>query len=1340
MNYYPNLTTDYIGASGSHNITDYIDLTSNNLNTNINITSNTLYDLIDYNITNGVNVIDNYYKLMIEKKYTNEEYFGTIYNVPHTYISNSNQSPFSEIRFYSSNVKNYPNYDPLNIPNHRVKIGNDGKLYIYYSFDPAISATLLSGWIDLNQEIGKQQADGFNQGASIAGLEGQILVLNAVDVELTKQIVELFGLVGGGAGGSLAGSAVNIPNVQNGLITSTQIESIRNSLNINLTATQSALTNMGGATAGLSIIYGVYQTLRNNDYINSILDGLRSNIDSNITNGYLANVPILSNANYYTSNNFLRENLNNVNIYTCNLALYNGFINCNIITTQYIPSLNTNEIKFYNTSLMSYVPNAPLPVNTNGIFTNLNNNFAYLSFTQNGTIQFTENTLCDLLVVGAGGRGGIGNTNGSGGGGGAGEVIYYPNFNIPAGSYQIQVGVDSSTPSNRISKIYSGTDLIYALGGGNGGSSLLLTDTGTVNLINNGTYSINYQTSVNINAGTYSIIFNNGLISFGAVNDNSYPVLKDGSGNNINPTAWYRFDVSTNVGLDTLTTHSLVNNNSTTTTSSSLKGTLASLFNGTNQYLSSTSAVNLNSKSFSISCWVYPTELDASNRWIYAFNGTQGSGGSANRGKWLYIGFRLNRIEMSFYFDDLFISITNANYINKWTYLTFIYDHTSRTQKIYVNGVSQATRTTTGTSGIIAPTQDYAIGRGGIGISGNTGYFQGRIDDFRIYNNRVLTDTEILELYKGRINFIILPSSGGSGGGGASFGNQTGANAGTPFNATFSKLNNGFSGNGTSSGAGGSASTFLGNPSRYIEPITGTNIEVGKGGDGEPIGGVPSTKTNYGDGGDGNSGNGFQGIIIVKFPYSSQKINFNGLLDYTKIENIPPQSNSKWFLNTTTNNIYNTNLGNVGIGTNNPNYKLDVIGDIEFTNNLYYNGSLTLPNSITGTATNLSGNPSISVSGINLNSTGNITGANQITATNFYGYFNGNVSGTSTGLSGNPSVSLSGINLNFGSITNAGSIVATALTGTPAISVSSINVNNGNINNVNQIYATNFRGVADSAIISYRLNPYTNEWLKSNGDNINRFYFGNGSHTYFGTADAYYFRNGVDSDIITISNVGYFTCGLEVVTSSRDYVGIDEPNTQGTIARKPLKVYWGSFTEFHRCFIEDELFLIENREQFLEEYEGRVVISIGKIKQERRDGEGGEFPEWTILENKEAVRIDDAQPIIQLSRIRKDKKIYGVIGSKKIGNYSKDRIGINGVGEGAIWVVNTNGNIENGDLLQTSTELGYAEKADDDIIRNSTIAKAVIDCSFDLNSPYYKSKDLGGGIIASFIACVYMCS
>ncbi len=55
----------------------------------------------------------------------------------------------------------------------------------------------------------------------------------------------------------------------------------------------------------------------------------------------------------------------------------------------------------------------------------------------------------------------------------------------------------------------------------------------------------------------------------------------------------------------------------------------------------------------------------------------------------------------------------------------FIYDHPNLTQKLYINGVLQISRTTAGTAGIIATTQEYAIGRAGIGLSGNTGYFTG---------------------------------------------------------------------------------------------------------------------------------------------------------------------------------------------------------------------------------------------------------------------------------------------------------------------------------------------------------------------------------------------------------------------------------------------------------------------------------------------------------------------------------------------------------------------------------------------------------------------------------------
>jgi hypothetical protein len=126
-----------------------------------------------------------------------------------------------------------------------------------------------------------------------------------------------------------------------------------------------------------------------------------------------------------------------------------------------------------------------------------------------------------------------------------------------------------------------------------------------------------------------------------------------------------------------------------------------------------------------------------------------------------------------------------------------------------------------------------------------------------------------------------LPTSGGSGGGGAL--NQNGATAGISNNIS-SQLNNGYNGTSTQYGDGGSA---LYSGIGYTELITGNNLIVGKGGTGGTSSSIPTTKINYGDGGDGNNGNGFQGIIIIKVPQVAYKSNFIGYTDWGKIENKP---------------------------------------------------------------------------------------------------------------------------------------------------------------------------------------------------------------------------------------------------------------------------------------------------------------------------------------------------------------------------------------------------------------------------------------------------------------------
>ena len=115
---------------------------------------------------------------------------------------------------------------------------------------------------------------------------------------------------------------------------------------------------------------------------------------------------------------------------------------------------------------------------------------------------------------------------------------------------------------------------------------------------------------------------------------------------------------------------------------------------------------------------------------------------------------------------------------------------------------------------------------------------------------------------------------------------------------------------------------------------------------------------------------------------------------------------------------------------------------------------------------------------------------------------------------------------------------------------------------------------------------------------------------------------------------------------------------------------------------------------------------------------------------KNAITIDESLPIVSLSKVAQDKTCFGVVSkleppnevyrteiiggliseSKKISG--DNRIVVNSVGEGAIWVVNTNGPLESGDYITTSNVAGYGQKQDDDVLHNFTVAKITMDCDF----------------------------
>jgi hypothetical protein len=239
-----------------------------------------------------------------------------------------------------------------------------------------------------------------------------------------------------------------------------------------------------------------------------------------------------------------------------------------------------------------------------------------------------------------------------------------------------------------------------------------------------------------------------------------------------------------------------------------------------------------------------------------------------------------------------------------------------------------------------------------------------------------------------------------------------------------------------------------------------------------------------------------------------------------------------------------------------------------------------------------------------------------------------------------------------------------------------------------------------------------------------------------------------------------------VSNTNTDYLCVQQNyGSIGSSANLQIKVAYGTFTGFHRCYTDDELYNNETDESidlFKNNYVGRVVIATGKIKTDfskpkETDAEPEPEPEpiinglpqptggkqveyeWYSAIDKDGISIEDAVPVVALSRQRKDKRVFGVLGGAKRSTNNKDRLIVNSVGEGGICVSNTNGNIENGDYLQSSDLLGYAEKQDDDLLHNYTIGKATIDCNFELDSPYYQCHEIENGVRVAFIACSYHC-
>jgi hypothetical protein len=182
-----------------------------------------------------------------------------------------------------------------------------------------------------------------------------------------------------------------------------------------------------------------------------------------------------------------------------------------------------------------------------------------------------------------------------------------------------------------------------------------------------------------------------------------------------------------------------------------------------------------------------------------------------------------------------------------------------------------------------------------------------------------------------------------------------------------------------------------------------------------------------------------------------------------------------------------------------------------------------------------------------------------------------------------------------------------------------------------------------------------------------------------------------------------------------------------------------SFTGQHKT-IPSNINLLDKK------YIGLIVISTGKYD--------------NIIKNTKPS-INESLPIVGLSNIRNQKSIFGVISNiedteeseriYQLGNFvsvsqkkSKEdnRLIINSLGEGAIWVCNINGNLENGDYITTCEIPGFGMKQDLESLMNYTVAKITCDCDFDLNSEIYHCEEFeweGKTYRKAFVGCTYHC-
>ena len=152
-----------------------------------------------------------------------------------------------------------------------------------------------------------------------------------------------------------------------------------------------------------------------------------------------------------------------------------------------------------------------------------------------------------------------------------------------------------------------------------------------------------------------------------------------------------------------------------------------------------------------------------------------------------------------------------------------------------------------------------------------------------------------------------------------------------------------------------------------------------------------------------------------------------------------------------------------------------------------------------------------------------------------------------------------------------------------------------------------------------------------------------------------------------------------------------------------------------------------------------------------------------VTTGKDAICSTESLPYVNLTSLDMQKSVFGVlsdienlpmaINSQFSNNaYAQHngyknslfgRILINGIGDGAVWTTNINGNVNPGDYLCSSVIPGHARVQDDSSsMYNYTVAKASVSCDFNLASSQYRCEPIewnGSTFIRAFVGVTYHC-